>query len=223
MKESTVKIRLQKLVPSTIQEWVRWTKTCTATHVEVVSIKIQIHQFPLAQTDCPGHFAHIELARPVYHYGLIEFARRVLRCICFHCSRLLLKDKEKAAEYLHIVNPKTRFNTVFRVCDPVQECKVDHGGCGAKQPKFTKNGLTLNVEHQEGENDRDKKQQLQPEECLRVFNRISSEDLKIMGFNEENAHPSWMIIKNLPVAPPPVRPSVATTARSEDDLTHAYQ
>lgn len=43
-----------------------------------------------------------------------------------------------------------------------------------------------------------------------------------MGFNEENAHPAWMIIKNLPVAPPPVRPSVATTARSEDDLTHAY-
>lgn len=34
-----------------------------------------------------------------------------------------------------------------------------------------------------------------------------------------------MIIKNLAVAPPPVRPSVAmsNTMRSEDDLTYAYQ
>jgi len=34
-----------------------------------------------------------------------------------------------------------------------------------------------------------------------------------------------MILKNLPVAPPPVRPSVAMPGsyRSEDDLTYAYQ
>lgn len=36
--------------------------------------------------------------------------------------------------------------------------------------------------------------------------------------------PEWVIIKNLAVAPPPVRPSVVATAtlRSEDDLTFAY-
>ena len=70
--------------------------------------------------------------------------------------------------------------------------------------------------------DRDRKEELLPEECQKILGRITSEDLLTMGFNEENAHPAWMIIQNLPVAPPPVRPSVATTARSEDDLTHAY-
>ena len=46
-----------------------------------------------------------------------------------------------------------------------------------------------------------------------------------MGFDAENCRPDWAIIRNLPVAPPPVRPSVAmsSTSRSEDDLTYAYQ
>ena len=46
-----------------------------------------------------------------------------------------------------------------------------------------------------------------------------------MGFSPEHCRPDWAIIRNLPVAPPPVRPSVAmsSTMRSEDDLTYAYQ
>lgn len=45
-----------------------------------------------------------------------------------------------------------------------------------------------------------------------------------MGFDAKNSRPDWAIIRNLPVAPPPVRPSVAmsSTMRSEDDLTYAY-
>lgn len=46
-----------------------------------------------------------------------------------------------------------------------------------------------------------------------------------MGLHKENANPANMIIEDLAVAPPPVRPSVAmaNTARSEDDLTIAYK
>lgn len=46
-----------------------------------------------------------------------------------------------------------------------------------------------------------------------------------MGFKPSISRPENMIIKNLAVAPPPVRPSVAmsNTMRSEDDLTYAYQ
>lgn len=46
-----------------------------------------------------------------------------------------------------------------------------------------------------------------------------------MGFKSSLTRPEYMIIKNLAVAPPPVRPSVAmtNTLRSEDDLTFAYQ
>ena len=46
-----------------------------------------------------------------------------------------------------------------------------------------------------------------------------------MGLDVLMGRPEWAIIRNLPVAPPPVRPSVAmsSTSRSEDDLTYAYQ
>jgi DNA-directed RNA polymerase II subunit RPB1 len=47
------------------------------------------------QVDCPGHFGHIELARPVYHVGLIDYVLRVLRCVCYNCSKLLA-PREKA-------------------------------------------------------------------------------------------------------------------------------
>ena len=33
--------------------------------------------------DCPGHFGHIELARPVYHVGLLDTIRKLLKVTCF--------------------------------------------------------------------------------------------------------------------------------------------
>ena len=46
-----------------------------------------------------------------------------------------------------------------------------------------------------------------------------------MGLHKERSNPANMIIENLAVAPPPVRPSVQMTnsMRSEDDLTVAYK
>ncbi|UYV62195.1 POLR2A [Cordylochernes scorpioides] len=40
--------------------------------------------------DCPGHFGHIELARPVLNAGFLAKVMKVLRCVCFSCSRLLV-------------------------------------------------------------------------------------------------------------------------------------
>jgi DNA-directed RNA polymerase beta' subunit len=63
-----------------------------------------------------------------------------------------------------------------------------------------------------------------PDDALRVLERITDDDCELMGFKPKLSRPEWMIIKNLAVAPPPVRPSVAmsNTMRSEDDLTYAY-
>jgi DNA-directed RNA polymerase II subunit RPB1 len=40
-------------------------------------------------TDCPGHFGHLELAKPMFHIGFIGTVMKVLKCVCFHCSKLL--------------------------------------------------------------------------------------------------------------------------------------
>ena len=48
-------------------------------------------------THCPGHFGHIEMARPVFHYQFIQTVVKVLKCVCFKCSKLLI-DKESDIE-----------------------------------------------------------------------------------------------------------------------------
>ena len=41
-------------------------------------------------TECPGHFGHIELAKPVFHQCFFGKTIKVLRCVCFFCSKLLM-------------------------------------------------------------------------------------------------------------------------------------
>ena len=51
-------------------------------------------------TECPGHFGHIELAKPLYHVGFFTKTIKVLRCVCFYCSKLLIDavSKERKVE-----------------------------------------------------------------------------------------------------------------------------
>lgn len=113
------------------------------------------------------------------------------------------------------------------LAEKVSVCESDRGGCGYKQPKYRKLGLNINIEFRDENFDdtRDRKEILWPDQAMKVLERISAEDCKLMGLDAENCRPEWAIIRYLPVAPPPVRPSVAmsSTSRSEDDLTYAYQ
>lgn len=42
-----------------------------------------------SQVDCPGHFGNIKLVKPVYHGNLLDYVRKVLRCVCCKCGHLL--------------------------------------------------------------------------------------------------------------------------------------
>jgi DNA-directed RNA polymerase beta' subunit len=92
---------------------------------------------------------------------------------------------------------------------------------------LSKQGLGIKIEHLDDNFDqtKDRKQFLMADEAFNVLRKMKDEDLNLMGFNKKQGRPEWMIIKNLPVAPPPVRPSVQmpNCYRSEDDLTYAYQ
>lgn len=185
-----------------------------------------------AAEECPGHFGHIELAKKVYHASLLVYAVKVLRSICFNCSKLLVARDKTQHEYKTLSGlkgAKPRFKYVYglaqakegRLCDP------QTGGCGYRQPKLAKEGLSIRVEYLDEDFDqtKDRKQILYADEAYQILRKISDADLHMMGLNSQHGRPEWMIIKNLPVAPPPVRPSVAmpTGRRSEDDLTYAYQ
>ena len=51
-------------------------------------------------------------------------------------------------------------------------------------------------------------QELPAWKALEILKRISDEDCEAMGFRTKVVRPDWMILQNVPVPPPPVRPSV---------------
>lgn len=53
-------------------------------------------------TECPGHFGHIELAKPVFHVGFVTKIMKVLRCVCFFCSKLLVDAVRQHSSMLNI-------------------------------------------------------------------------------------------------------------------------
>ncbi|KAG5355221.1 DNA-directed RNA polymerase II subunit RPB1 [Yarrowia sp. E02] len=192
--------------------------------------------------ECPGHFGHIELAKPVFHIGFIAKIKKICESVCFHCGKVLLDENNKQfAQAIRIRDPKRRFNAVWSLCKTKMVCETDvpteddgsgvvkhsHGGCGNIQPTVRRDGLKLWGTWKRGKNgddmgDSPEKRLLTPAEILNVFKHISSEDCQRLGLNEDYARPEWLIITTLPVPPPPVRPSIAIndTARGEDDLTY---
>ena len=77
-------------------------------------------------SDCPGHFGHIELVKPVYHVGFIEVCRKILRCICFNCSKLLAAKDGKYKEAMSVKNPKKRQALMFALCRAQKDCKINN-------------------------------------------------------------------------------------------------
>jgi DNA-directed RNA polymerase II subunit RPB1 len=55
-------------------------------------------------TDCPGHFAHIELCKPVFHPGLVKKVKKILESVCYHCSKL-----KASYFYTRLMNPPLNF------------------------------------------------------------------------------------------------------------------
>lgn len=42
--------------------------------------------------ECPGHFGHLELAKPMFHIGFMKTVLSIMRCVCFNCSKILVDE-----------------------------------------------------------------------------------------------------------------------------------
>ena len=174
----------------------------------------------------PGYFGHIELSRPVFYIQYLGTILKLLRCVCFKCSKLLI-SKEKYKQALKM-SAEARWNYIFSIASKIRRCGEDiHDGCGCLQPnKIKKEGLaSIFAEWKSNQSEGDTEPiiiPLTPELVLKIFKRISDEDVSFMGFSPVWSRPDWMICQVLAVPPPAVRPSVKHDAqqRSEDDLSH---
>jgi len=187
----------------------------------------------LTYIDTPGYFGHIELARPVFFIQHLKEIMKIARCVCFKCSKLLVNKTQH--KHIHSMTAEARWDYVSALASKIKRCgDSTEDGCGCRQPDKIKleNMASLyaiwdNIETEDENATKESKKinmRLTPEIVLKIFKRISDEDVDFMGFNPTWSRPDWMICQVLPVPPPAVRPSVKHDAqqRSEDDLTHIY-
>ena len=204
--------------------------------------------------ECPGHFGYIKLSKPVFHTGFISECLKILKCVCYNCKKILIDDYERYAEIVKIKNPKERQLKIYNLCKSKEYCRerkrktidekdgnekgYDYSkdeyykpGCNERQPTYKRENLKIivdfskkNEQNDENMKNDDSLRVLAPEEVLEIFRKISDDDCRLLGFNPKYSRPDWMIIQNLAVCPPQVRPSVSvdSSLRSQDDLTHQY-
>ncbi len=171
--------------------------------------------------ECPGHFGHIELAMPVIHVGFVKVIKSMLLSTCRNttCGRLLMTDALRDEYQKQMDRFGTFQEALFNmepVIDEVVKIAKDTSTCphcGEEQKKITLDKPT---------SFREDGHKLTPKEVRERLEKISDDDLKVLGMNKMVARPEWMILKALPVPPVTVRPSITLESgdRSEDDLTH---
>jgi DNA-directed RNA polymerase II subunit RPB1 len=173
----------------------------------------------------PGYAGHIELAKPVFYIQYLSTIIKCLRCVCFKCSKLLI-SKEKYKKTLNL-SGEARWKYVFSLASKLKRCGEDtEDGCGCLQPnKIRKEGLaTIFAEwkNDDAESTEPIIIKLTPEMTLKIFKRISDEDVSFMGFSPIWSRPDWMVCQVMSIPPPAVRPSIKhdSQQRSEDDLSH---
>lgn len=175
---------------------------------------------------CPGHFGHINLAKPVFYFQFFDIVKKIMKCVCFRCSKLLVNPDGAIVQALRDkkLSRQKRWEMMYRLCSKVRRCGQETlDGCGAKQPDSIKREPIVKIVMEWKDlSDESKKQVFNAEEVLRILKRITDRDAEILGFSKKYNRPEWMIATVLPVPPPSVRPSVRTDTgqRSEDDLTH---
>ncbi|GBG86864.1 hypothetical protein CBR_g42147 [Chara braunii] len=121
-----------------------------------------------SMADCPGHFGHLELAKPMFHIGFLKTVLKLLRCVCYNCSRLRADESDPRFRLAKkIRNPAQRLKKMLDACKQKTVCeggteldddnniaeaeeegreKKRHGGCGAQQPTISIDGMKIVAE-----------------------------------------------------------------------------
>lgn len=171
---------------------------------------------------CPGHFGHIELAEPVIHIAFVDEVHKLLISTCRACGRLLL-SAEDIAEYRKRLDERASSSPMLieiitrEIMLKVKKAKQCYFcGKGQYEIEFTKPTVFHEITESGGAT------RLLPVAIRERLERITTDDLKLLGYDPSSARPEWLILQVLPVPPVAVRPSITLESgiRSEDDLTH---
>lgn len=123
-------------------------------------------------SECPGHFGHIELARPIFHPGFMKTVKKILECVCTNCGKLKVDSRDRNLfSTLNRLQPKYRLKYVHEAAKGTMVCEEDegpddqgnappaggHGGCGHRQPLVRREGTKMFAVYKKVEEDADAK------------------------------------------------------------------
>src|SRR5579864_5711184 len=171
---------------------------------------------------CPGHFGHVELAEPVIHIAFVDEVHKLLISTCRACGRLLLSP-EDIEEYRKRLDERTSASPMLieiisrEILNKVKKAKeCFFCGRGQYEIEFTKPTVFHEITESGGAT------RLLPVAIRERLERITTDDLRLLGYDPSSARPEWLVLQVLPVPPVAVRPSITLESgiRSEDDLTH---
>ena len=188
---------------------------------------------------CPGHFGYIRLKTPVANILFVNNIIDVLKCICFHCSRVLLNRSSPLWKKIEdIKRPVLRFQALkdailkgkdgvkqsvkHRKCTFYNKAIQEDEGCGQLQPSYKQEDkLKIVVTFLNMLKDGKKSKRLSPKEITEIFRKIDLVDYKILAFDPDNTTPESLVMRALPVPPSCIRPTNKSSniARKEDDMT----
>lgn len=183
-------------------------------------------------TFCPGHSGHIRLALPCFYVQFYDMVKKLLSCVCFRCSKLLVDASTPEVAALltkrsgAVMNAR-RWESVTKLCARVKRCGAScKNGCGARKPdsvtRWDDMRLRMAWKASASAGEEARELILTAADALRILRRVTDEDCRLLGLNPRFVRPERFICTVLLVPPPAVRPSVRHESgqRQEDDLTH---
>ena len=186
---------------------------------------------------CAGHSLKVDLPVPVLNGVFIHLIHKILTCVCFRCSQILIpRDHYKVKRIAKDTgNLRKTLKELYllalrhRVCLPV-DMRENHDGtmlepedaiavgyCGAIQPtRWTRHAIVM-ARPIFDVDDEDAVPVITNEDVYNIFQNISARDTRILGFDPVASPLSSMCVKSFMIPPVLMRPSRSTF--SEDDLT----
>lgn len=198
-------------------------------------------------TQCPGHFGHVNLVKPIFHPYFIESTVKILNCVCPGCSRLVFNPEDaddrhvlqhleslpqsKRLAYAAEAAKKKRYmpkgNVKSRKCpfatrssEEAIEDTTSASACDALLGCMQRGreGAIMLVRHFVSDSGANNVGTLfTPEMALKVLSGVSEHDARLLGFNPPFSHPSDHVMSAFPVPPPCMRPRV-----EEDSATASH-
>jgi len=178
--------------------------------------------------NCQGHIGHIELPYPMYHISFFDTTVKLLRMICFSCSRVCFNEADLSSLESN-GNNKNCFSYIYSILKLKKKCPH----CGMMKPNYIRQSLSIKIEwpaETEWQCDEEKKYCNEPftaREALSILTHVPDEDYEKIGFKPKISHPKNMILTVLVVPPPVTRPAImqseGSRSRGQNDLTLKLQ